>query len=280
MRFYDAHNHLQDPRFAGTQSRLMAACQIEGIAGMVVNGSCEADWPEVARLAARYTEVRPSFGYHPWYVHERTAHWQDTLRRYLDTLPAAVGEVGLDRWKPGLAYEGQEAVFLDQLLLAAERNRPLSIHCLRTWGRLLELLETHPRPARGFLLHSYGGPAELVPPLAALGAYFGFPGYFAHPGKERRRDAFRSVPLDRWLIETDAPDQRLPDHLQRHPCATSDGSAPINHPANLPAVYTVAANLLGLPLAQLAAIIEENFLRLFGLPTNQPTTASPATVKE
>lgn len=264
MRFYDAHNHLHDERFAGDQARLVAACRSEGVAGMVVNGSCEADWPEVARLARIHPEVRPSFGIHPWYVPERTPHWQKTLLHLLDTVPAVVGEVGLDRWKPGLPYEGQEAVFLWQLHLAAQRNLPVSLHCLRTWGRLLELLRIHPRPDRGFLLHSYGGPEELVAPLAALGAYFGFPGAHAQPGKERRRAAFRAVPLDRLLIETDAPDQRLPASLERHTCTAGDGATPLNHPANLPVVYSVAADLLGIPLPDLATTVEKNFLRLFG----------------
>jgi len=60
----------------------------------------------------------------------------------------------LDRWKPELSYEGQEEVFITQLTIAAERNLPASIHCLQTWGRMLELLKAGPRPARGFLLHS------------------------------------------------------------------------------------------------------------------------------
>jgi TatD DNase family protein len=217
--------------------------------------------------------VLPSFGYHPWYVHERTRDWANRLAHFLDAVPSAVGEIGLDRWKAGLPYASQEEVFQAQLRLAAERNLPVSIHCLRAWGRLFELLRANPRPACGFLLHSYGGPREMVKDLAGLGACFGFPGYFLHERKARQRETFRHVPLDRLLVETDAPDQAPPDPGLRSSgaahssfCRLSDpaNNRPINHPANLAFIYNGLANALGVGLDRLAAQMEENFARLFG----------------
>ena len=263
MKFYDAHNHLQDDRFGGRQADLLAACGRSGIARMVVNGSCEADWPRVLALARECNGVLPSFGYHPWYLQERTPDWLVNLGRFLDETPGAVGEIGLDRWKPDLPYAGQEEAFVAQLRLAAGRNRPASLHCLQAWGRLHELLRDHPRPACGFVLHSYGGPAEMIPAFARLGAYFSFPGYFLNERKRRQRETFRWVPADRLLVETDAPDQLLPSEKQLHLLAGSDGK-PLNHPANLPAVYAGLAELVGEPLDLLAPRIEENFLRLVG----------------
>ena len=72
MKFFDAHNHLQDDRFAGRQDELLAACEQAGVTRMVVNGACEGDWPQVLALAREKKIVLPSFGYHPWYLHERT----------------------------------------------------------------------------------------------------------------------------------------------------------------------------------------------------------------
>ena len=263
MRFYDAHNHLQDERFGGTQAALLAAAVRGGVARMVVNGSCEADWPAVLALARAHREVLPSFGYHPWYVGERSAEWLANLRRLLDAGPAGIGEIGLDRWKPGLEYAGQEEVFVAQLRLAAERDLPASIHCLQAWGRLEELLRDNPRPTRGFLLHSYGGSREMVAPLAKLGAYFSFPGYFAHERKVRQREAFKHVPPERLLIETDAPDQLLPDALNANPLTDARGGKALNHPANLGAVYRCVAELLDESEEKLAVRVEENFRRLF-----------------
>jgi TatD DNase family protein len=265
MKLFDAHNHLQDGRFGGRQDELLAECGRAGVVRMVVNGACEEDWPEVLALARRFTGlVLPSFGVHPWYVHERTERWLERLMEFLDATPSAVGEIGLDRWKPGLAYVGQEEVFTAQLRLAAERDLPVSIHCLQAWGRLHDLLRAGPRPVRGFLLHSYGGPVEMVAPLAKLGAYFSFPGYFAHGRKERQREAFRAVPHERLLIETDAPDQLLPDELNAFPLVDAVSGRALNHPANLGAVYRFAAGMLGEKVGTLAARVEENFGRLFG----------------
>jgi TatD DNase family protein len=263
MKFYDAHNHLQDDRFAGRQRELLVACKKIGVAKMVVNGACESDWPQVLALAQENKIVLPSFGYHPWYLHERTPDWLKNLERYLDAVPSAVGEIGLDRWKPDLPHTGQEEVFLAQLNLATERNLPVSIHCLQAWGRLLELLQTHPRPARGFLLHSYGGPAEMIPAFTKLGAYFSFPGYFLQERKLKQRETFRQVPAHRLLIETDAPDQHLPADKNQFPLADAEGK-PLNHPANLGAIYAGLAEFFSEKTETLAARVEENFLQLFG----------------
>jgi len=263
MKLFDAHNHLQDERFGGKQTDLLAECEKAGIARMVVNGASESDWPAVLELARAHRLVLPSFGYHPWYIHERSANWENELVRFLDATPGAVGEIGLDRWKPGLSYEGQEEVFLTQLRLAAVRNIPVSIHCLQAWGRLHELLRDHPRPEWGFVLHSFGGPVEMIPLFAKLGAYFSFPGYYLHERKNRQRETFRKVPGNRLLIETDAPDQPLPDDMNQFPLKDPAGKT-INHPANLVAVYEGLAEFLGEKPEPLAARVAENFQRMFG----------------
>ena len=263
MNFYDAHNHLQDDRFAGHQTELLATCAQAGIKRMVVNGACETDWPEVLALARANPVVLPSFGYHPWYLHESTPDWRENLEKHLAAVPSAIGEIGLDRWKPGLPYDRQEEFFIAQLRLAADHNLPVSIHCLQTWGRLHDLIREHPRPARGLVLHSFGGPPEMIPAFAKLGAYFSFPGYFLQERKQRQRETFKAVPPDRLLIETDAPDQPLPAEKILHPLAEANGQ-PLNHPANLPAVYQGLAEFLGEDPDHFARRVEENFQRIFG----------------
>ncbi len=273
-RLYDAHNHLQDERLPGGSAELWDALRRENVALMVVNGAAESDWPEVLALARQHPEVLPSFGYHPWYVRERSAEWETTLQRCLDAVPSAIGEIGLDRWIKGHDLDDQQEVFLKQLRLAAERNLPVSIHCLQAWGKLLECLRNSPRPRCGLVLHSFGGPPEMIPALSELGAYFSLPGYFAHERKSRQRETFLKVRLDRLLIETDAPDQNLPEERVRYPLPTSPDGKPVNHPANLAAVYQFAAELLGISLTELAAQVEVNFLSVFG-EVAQRRTQSP-----
>lgn len=285
LRLTDAHNHLQDDRFAGAQETLMASAARAGVVRMVVNGSSEEDWPRVAELAQRFPAVIPAFGCHPWSLRRRSPDWLAALESRLARTPGAVmGEIGLDRWMienpdrwrayhsvgddssdpPSL--EEQEDAFSRQLRLAAERNVSASIHCLRAFGRLLELLESHPRPARGFLLHSYAGPEELVPAFVRLGAYFGFPGAFIHERKRRQRQTFRVVPPERLLIETDAPDQRLPDDWNRHPLTDPATGNPLNHPANLQGIHGFLSEFLGVDGEALARQTRANFERLFDAP--------------
>src|SRR4051812_28730641 len=194
MHLYDAHNHLHDDRFGGRTGELMESARAVGVKLMVVNGSSEADWPAVLDLARRFPEVIPSFGYHPWYIRERSAKWEAALAEMLDAIPSAIGEIGLDRWIKDYDFEDQQKVFIEQLRLAADRNLPVSIHCLQAWGKLLEILKNEPRPKCGFVLHSFGGPAEMIEELSALGAYFSLPGYFAHERKTRQRETFLRVP--------------------------------------------------------------------------------------
>ncbi|HEY3856004.1 MAG TPA: TatD family hydrolase [Verrucomicrobiae bacterium] len=262
MKFYDAHNHLQDDRLRPHLDGVIAAVRAIPITRMVVNGSCEEDWPEVLKLAREFPEVLPSFGYHPWYVKERTSEWRERLVEFLNQVPSAVGEVGLDRWIKDHDIAQQQEVFEWQLRLAAERELPVSIHCIQAWGLLLSILQRGPVSKRGFLLHSYGGSVEMIPDFVKLGAYFSFPGYYAQEKKLRQREIFRSVPRDRLLIETDAPDQPLPNERNHFPLLDSAGK-PINHPANLAAVYEFVSEWLGETPEALASRVEGNFLRLF-----------------
>jgi len=263
LRLYDAHNHLQDERLSPVRESVLRDLVVQNVAGIVVNGSGEDDWSDVLSLALKYPMVLPSFGVHPWYVKEQSSSWYTTLVRCLDAVPSAIGEVGLDRWVKNHDLPLQEKFFQAQLKLASERNLPVSIHCLQAWGRLLELLHNGPVPRCGFLLHSFGGPREMISSLAELGAYFSLPGYFAHPRKDKQREAFRHVPPDRLLIETDAPDQLLPTERADYQLRDERSGRDLNHPANIGAVYRFAAELIGEPLEAISSRVEQNFFRLF-----------------
>lgn len=262
---FDAHNHLHDQRLAPHLEQIIPDLAARGIRECVVNGTCEEDWPAVARLARAHPDlVRPAFGLHPWKVTRRSPQWFSELTRHLDAFPhASLGECGLDRWVQDHDLPLQEEVFLQQLALAAERNLPLSIHCLKAWGPLLACLRNHPRPARGILLHGYGGSPELVAELLPLGAYFSFAGYFLDPRKGSVQEAFRRVPSDRLLVETDAPDM-LPPEAFRPTGLEDPPGTPLNHPGNLPAIVDGLATLRSVHPETLRSRLSDNFRRYFG----------------
>lgn len=262
---FDAHNHLQDERLDPWRDEIVALMPQTGLAEMVVNGSCEEDWPQVGELARQHAWIRPAFGLHPWHVKERGPHWLTALRNQLETHPnAVVGEIGLDRWIENPDIDAQLECFRDQIALAVEFDRPATIHCLRAFGLLDETLRSIPLPRRGFLLHSYGGPAEMVPGFIQLGAYFSISPYFAHSRKAAQLATFAQIPLNRILTETDAPDMWPPDDLNPHPLSSSSGAA-LNHPANLSVSYEILAKIRGMPQEDLQRSIASNYRALFGI---------------
>jgi len=261
---YDAHNHLQDEALAAHLPCVLADLRKTGLTRAVVNGTREADWERVAALAQEHPWVLPSYGLHPWHVNARSAHWRERLTGLVENGRAGIGEIGLDRWIAGHDLPAQTEVFTWQLALAARHNLPASLHCLKAWGALWEILRTHPLPQCGFLLHAYGGPAEMVEGFARRGAYFSFSGHFLHERKAARRELFRAIPADRLLVETDAPDMPLPSECTRFTLPPAPDGRPLNHPANLRAVYEALAELRGWTLEALTAQVAENFERLFG----------------
>ena len=261
----DAHNHLHDARLAPHLPAILAELAQLGVQRAVVNGTREEDWPAVAAMAGEHAWVLPSFGLHPWHVRERSDQWLGTLARQLDAHPrAGVGEIGLDRWIADHDIDDQSEVFRAQLALAAERNLPATLHCLRAWGALWEIVRAQPVPARGFLLHAYGGPAEMVRGFVERGGYFSFNACFLHDRKTAQREVFAHLRADRILIETDAPDLAPPDGRNRHPLRDTEGRT-LNHPANLALAYAALAELRGVSVEALSAQVGENFARLFAV---------------
>ena len=278
MNLYDAHQHFHFDQLTPHRAAIDADLRHAGVKGAVVNGTNEEEWPVVADLAREYPWIVPSFGVHPWDCGNRGANWLPVLRKQLQADPrAGIGEIGLDRWiidglKPddprlaglrvaSLAEQGE--VFAAQLALAAELNRAASIHCVQAWGALHAVLKKNPRPARGFLLHGYAGPAEMIKNFTDLGAYFSFNPQLLEPRHKSRLNNFRHIPAKRLLVETDAPTKAPPAALNRFPLPpAADGSA-VNHPANIAVAYEQLAILRSVPLEALTAQVEQNFRRLF-----------------
>ncbi|KAM0925652.1 hypothetical protein ACQ4PT_004046 [Festuca glaucescens] len=279
VRPFDAHCHLQDPRIAAVAPTLIRAAAVSGVARFAVNGTSEKDWHLVKQMGQEHPAVVPCFGLHPWWVPERSPDWMDSLRRFFSETPeAAVGEIGLDKGSHGktIDFGEQVEVFQRQLELAKELEKPVSVHCVHAFGDLLEILKrTGPFPA-GVLLHSYLGSAEMVLSLANLGCYFSLSGFLTGMKSTKAKQMLKAIPLDRILLETDAPDALpkldnvslvtvLVDSDSTSPAATSSNES-LNHPANIHIVLSYVASLLEMPEAELAEVSYKNATKLFSYP--------------
>jgi TatD DNase family protein len=259
----DAHLHLQEDVFAPHMTEVLGRASQAGIRYLVCNGAMESDWPRVLQLAREHPNIVPCFGLHPWYVSQRSDHWVNTLEQFLNAVPSGIGEIGVDRWIEPRDEAAQEKVFRLQLELARQRRLPAMVHCVRAWGWLMDVLRSEPPLPAGLLLHAYGGSADLIKPLADLGAYFSYGGTTLDPRKKVRRETLPLIPRDRLLLETDAPDLPPPEPFWPHKLADADGK-PCNEPANLRPIFKGIAALLNEDEEKLAERVWENSLRFFG----------------
>ncbi len=246
MVWADAHNHLQLESLAGCR---------EHVGECLINATREEDWAgalAVATAPGRHTAL----GIHPWFAHTLKPGWEERLRDLLVKYPAAaIGECGLDRKSRSCPFELQIPVFEQQLRLAREFKRPLTIHCVAAWGRLIEILKAEPPPAN-WLLHSFNGSLEISRQLVDMGAFFSISGSALHPTGEKILRVFRQLPPSRILLETDAPNQPPPATCVSYPLPGT-----LNHPLNLAAIGAAIATRLGFDTEAFAALTRQNFHR-------------------
>eukprot|EP01025_Chloroclados_australasicus_P068155 TRINITY_DN9456_c2_g1_i2.p1 TRINITY_DN9456_c2_g1~~TRINITY_DN9456_c2_g1_i2.p1 ORF type:complete len:244 (-),score=24.58 TRINITY_DN9456_c2_g1_i2:799-1530(-) len=215
--FYDSHCHLQDAKY---QTQL----------DVIVEAICR-----------KYTCVKPNFGVHPWQCDKVSDQWLQKLRCKLESIPnAGIGECGLDRTNRAKAsIELQQQMFISQLELAKEFQRPVSIHCVRAFGRVLDILQQMGPFPSGIVLHSWAGSSDMTTALSHQPqVYFSLSGHSLNRINAKTEEMVRAIPDERLLIETDAPDA-LPvgENVQ-----SVEG---FNHPANIAVIAQVVANIRG-----------------------------------
>ncbi len=291
LKLFDCHNHIQDERIYPRLEKVMERARLAGITKMAVKGCCEADWPRVLEIANRYPNAYFSFGLHPWFIDGRSDQCFQTLENLLTSYPqASVGEIGIDHAIKERNDAEQEHVFLAQLGIARKFDRPVTIHCRRAWGRLIELLDQFGELPRGMLIHCFGSSAEIATELVKRGAYISFSGSITRPNAKKAGPAICAVPNDRILIETDAPDI-LPHNVDGASCSVQEEhknafspiaklesthkpipteqdapSTVLNEPANLRLILAKAAELRGVSEESLAEITFRNAERFFFFP--------------
>jgi TatD DNase family protein len=204
----------------------------------VVCGTCESDWDAVLAQAASDEQVIPMLGLHPWSVADASPGWASRLETLLRSHRAGVGECGLDFARKETDRSAQEAAFRIQLRLAHALHRPIAMHMVRAWGRLLELLREEGVPPSGAMVHAFTGSPEIARVLQTMGVLLSFSGKTLNPDRPKTREALCSVNPDGLLLETDGTD-------------------------DLMAVTVTAAEILGIPSEGLAARTRENGHRCF-----------------
>jgi len=267
MQFLDSHTHLESPRFEPDRAVVIARARSAGVTRMV---SCASDLAtsstEIA-LADRWPGVYVSVGIHPHEAHSvirgdctQQGHWeldQSSFHRLAELAAhpkvVAIGEIGLDYHYDFSPRAVQHAVFAQQLALGCEMDLPVIMHNRESDQYLRRLVDDVSTCPRG-VLHCFLADRAMAEWALARSFYLGIGGAITFKSARHLAEIVRSVPIDRLLIETDAP------YLAPHP---KRGRR--NEPAFVVHVAERLANVLGLSLQEVARQTTENACRLFGL---------------
>ncbi len=243
MRFFDSHAHVYDERMPGGTAAAVQAARDAGVAGMVVVGCDRATSLAAIAVAAEHPDVWATVGLHP---HE-AVHGVDTIVDLLDTPGiVAVGEAGLDYFYDHSPRDTQRAAFAAQIQLAHARSLPLVIHTRDAWDDTFDVLAAEGVPERTIFHCFTGGPDEARRCLD-IDAYVSFSGIVTFKNATDLRDAATIVPLDRMLVETDAPYLAPVPHRGR-----------TNQPAYVAHVAQCIADLRDIAVADVAAATTGN----------------------
>lgn len=251
----DSHCHLDSKQFDPDRDEVIQRALDAGVTQMVAIGTGDGppDLEAGVRLADRYSCFLATVGVHP---HE-AAKADDTTYKNLDELlrhpkVVALGELGLDYHYEFSPRGTQKAVFIEQMRIAGAARKPIVIHTREAWDDTFDLLEQHWRPyGLPGIMHCFTGGANEAQRSLDLGFYISFGGIVTYPKAVDVHDSACIVPLDRLLVETDAPYLApVPKRGKR------------NEPALI--VHTAAklAELRGISPVELAAATSRNFQRL------------------
>jgi TatD DNase family protein len=261
MDLVDIGANLTHDSFDADRFDVIARAAECGVTRMIITGSTV----EGSRQAAELAKARPAVlfataGVHPHHASDWDEAAAGAVRTLCRRLPVvAVGECGLDYFRNFSPREAQRAAFQAQLELAAECGLPVFLHQRDAHDDFLEMLEPIIGQLKGGVAHCFTGDARSLREYLDLGLYIGITGWICD---ERRglalRQAAAEIPLDRLMIETDAP-YLLPRTLDPKPRTRR------NEPKYLREVLRVVASCLSQPEAAVAEAATRNSERLFRL---------------
>ena len=212
-QYVDAHLHLQDEKCINRVEQLVEEARCTRVTMLLSNAVTENDWATTTALGRRYDSVIPFLGIHPWYADRAAAGWENRLAKLLHVLsrPAGIGESGLDK-HCGVDLSVQISLFQAHLELAFSFSLPLTVHCVRCWGLLVDLLESRAKDSRLplVLIHAFNGSVETMKRLTRLGCYISFTPAIVEKQRDKIRQVFLQTPLEYLLLETDAPNTPFP----------------------------------------------------------------------
>lgn len=250
----DSHCHLDFTDFDADRSELLARARAKGVQTMVTISTRIKKFPHIVAIAESDPNIWCSVGTHPHNAHEEP----DTTLADLITLSqhpkcVAIGEAGLDYHYDKSPRDVADRVFRVHIAAARETGLPLVIHARDADDDMIAVLRDEMgKGAFPAVLHCFSSGAELARVGVELGLMVSFSGILTFKNSEDIRAIAKSVPMDRLLVETDAPYLAPPPYRGKR-----------NEPAYVAETAKVLADVKGVSADEMARVTTENFFRVF-----------------
>lgn len=251
----DSHCHLTYEQLSSQLDAVLARAAGVGVSDMITIGTSVPDARRAVELSASHVNIRCAVGIHPHHAAEATAGDLIALAE-IEKAPQvlALGEMGLDYHYDFSPRDRQKEVLESQLQLARDRNKPVVIHCREAIDDCFAILRGFELPA---VFHCFTGSMSEAKRILDGGYWIGFTGVVTFKRSDELREIARMMPLDRMLLETDAP-YLAPEPLRRQK---------VNEPALMIHTAAAIANIRGVSIEQIDEATTENARRLFRWPT-------------
>lgn len=253
---FDTHAHYDDARFDEDRDALLSSMPEHNV-GLILNPGCDVETSRKAiSFAQKYPFVYAAVGIHPENINENWNNDLAVIKELAETEPRvrAIGEIGLDYYweKDERARARQQVVFARQMELARELGKPVIVHDRDAHADCLEIARRYQGVPGVF--HCFAGSAEMARELLKLGYHLSFTGVITFKNARRAIDVIREVPLDRLMVETDAP------YMAPEPYRGRRNSSLYVH-----RMVETIAQIKDVPVDEVTRITTENGKRLFGI---------------
>jgi TatD DNase family protein len=252
----DTHTHLNVRQFDDDRDEVIERARQNGVSRIVNIGFNRETIPSSIELTETYDFIYSTVGWHPQDAIDMKADDLDWIEE-LCAKPkvVAIGEIGLDYYWDTSPKDVQHRVFREQIRLARKLGMPISIHNRDAHHDVVQILREEKAEDVGGVMHCFSGSWETAKMCLDMNFYISFGGPITFKNAKQPKEVLAQVPLDRLLVETDAP------YLTPHPFRGKR-----NETGYVRLVAEAAADIRGIPLEELARITSDNASRLFRLP--------------
>ncbi|HKX64631.1 MAG TPA: TatD family hydrolase [Rhizomicrobium sp.] len=252
--FVDSHCHLDFPEYSSQLDAVVARAAAAGVGVCLSIGTELKRFPGVRAVAEKFPNVWCSVGVHP---HESEKELLDDeaalIREAAHPKVVGIGETGLDYYYEHAPRQAQQANFRSHIAAARQTGLPLIVHTRDADGDTIALLRDEMgKGAFTGLIHCFTGTQELADAVLQMGLCISVSGIATFKNSSTLRDVVKSVPLERLLVETDAPFLAPVPHRGK-----------TNEPAFVVHTAKMLAELKGVTVEELARVTSDNFFRLF-----------------